>query len=99
MATNMTSAGVDMNVFDQDLNFDESLLYVWSSSWPFPRVSAFLSSFPVPPPGDIGLSPFHIARSTCQAHGEACHVMACRANAPSPGHASYVEYLGKGLYG
>lgn len=29
MATNMNSAAVDMNVFDQDLNFDESLLYVW----------------------------------------------------------------------
>lgn len=31
MPANMNSAGVDINVFDQDLNFDESLLYVWRS--------------------------------------------------------------------
>lgn len=40
MATNMNSAGVDINVFDQDLNFDESLLYVCSCHilffFPFP---------------------------------------------------------------
>jgi hypothetical protein len=28
----MNTAGVDINVFDQDLNFDESLLYVYSPS-------------------------------------------------------------------
>lgn len=28
MPANMNTAGVDINVFDQDLNFDESLLYV-----------------------------------------------------------------------
>lgn len=66
---------------------------------PFPRVSASLSSFPPPLPGDIRLSTFHIARSTCLAHGEACHDMAWRAKAPSPGHANYVEYLEKGPYG
>lgn len=38
MATNMNSAGVDINVFDQDLNFDESLLYAFLFS-----IFAFLS--------------------------------------------------------
>lgn len=48
MATNMNSAGVDINVFDQDLNFDESLLYVCSPplSFLFPFVSASLCPFP-----------------------------------------------------
>lgn len=50
MATNMNNGGVDMNVFDQDLNFDESLLYVWSSSRTFSRCLSLPLVLPLPPP-------------------------------------------------
>lgn len=51
MATNMNSAGVDINVFDQDLNFDESLLYVCSYHilFFFPHVSCLCLPLPPPP--------------------------------------------------
>lgn len=69
MATNMNSAGVDINVFDQDLNFDESLLYVESYHVLFFPYPCLCLPLPLPSPHrDIRLSTFHIARSTCQAH-------------------------------
>lgn len=50
MASNMNSAGVDMNVFDQDLNFDESLLYVWTSSGTFSPCLSVPLVLSLPPP-------------------------------------------------
>lgn len=69
MPANMSNVGVDINVFDQDLNFDESLLYVWRSFPPFP-VS------PPPPPFPTVHCP-HSTSHFPRARHMARHAMTC----------------------